>query len=84
MSLSSPFSPRELLARVKAVLRRGPVRGEEGPPERVVHGPLVVDQARHEALLEGESLPLTATEFRLLHFLAGRPGRGRARASRAS
>ena len=73
--IPKPFSPRELVARVKAVLRRGPPRGEEGPPERVVRGPLVVDASRHEAMLAGEPLTLTATEFRLLHFLAAHPGR---------
>lgn len=73
--IPKPFSPRELIARVKAVLRRGPPRGEEGPPERVVRGPLVVDAARHEAMLAGEMMTLTATEFRLLHFLAAHPGR---------
>ncbi len=73
--IPKPFSPRELVARVKAVLRRGPPRGEEGPPERVVRGALVVDAARHEAMLAGEVLTLTATEFRLLHFLAAHPGR---------
>jgi len=72
--IPKPFSPRELVARVKAVLRRGPVRGEEGPTERVVRGPLVVDAARHEARLDGALLTLTATEFRLLHFLAAHPG----------
>ncbi len=73
--VAKPFSPRELVARVKAVLRRGPVRSEDGPAERVVQGPLVVDSSRHEALLDGEPVSLTATEFRLLHFLASHPGR---------
>jgi two-component system phosphate regulon response regulator PhoB len=73
--VAKPFSPRELVARVKAVLRRGPLHDEQGPAERVVAGPLVVDAARHEALLDGEPLSLTATEFRLLHFLAAHPGR---------
>jgi two-component system phosphate regulon response regulator PhoB len=73
--VTKPFSPKELVARVKAVLRRGPPRGEEGPPERVVRGPLVVDAARHEAVLSGKVLGFTATEFRLLHFLAAHPGR---------
>ena len=73
--IPKPFSPKELVARVKAVLRRGPPRGEEGPPERVVRGGLLVDASRHEVLLDGEPVPLTATEFRLLHFLAAHPGR---------
>jgi two-component system phosphate regulon response regulator PhoB len=73
--IPKPFSPRELIARVKAVLRRGPPRGEEGPPERVVRGPLVMDAARHEALVDGKPVSLTATEFRMLHFLCAHPGR---------
>jgi two-component system alkaline phosphatase synthesis response regulator PhoP len=73
--VSKPFSPRELVARVRAVLRRGPPRGEEGPPERVVRGPLVVDASRHEVLCDGHAVSFTATEFRLLHFLAAHPGR---------
>lgn len=70
-----PFSPRELVARVHAVLRRGPLHEEGGPAERVVAGPLRVDAVRHEAELDGDPLPLTATEFKLLHFLAAHPGR---------
>ena len=73
--VAKPFSPRELVARVKAVLRRGPFRDEEGPSERILVGPLVVDKARHEAQVDGVPLQLTATEFRLLHFLAAHPGR---------
>ena len=73
--VSKPFSPRELTARVKAVLRRGPVHDDVGPDERIVAGPLRIDVARHEALLDDTSLPLTATEFRLLQFLAAHPGR---------
>ena len=60
---------------MKAVLRRGPPRGEEGPPERVVRGPLTIDVSRHEATLSGDPVNLTATEFKLLHFLAAHPGR---------
>ncbi len=73
--IPKPFSPKEMVARVRAVLRRGPPRGEEGPPERVVRGSLVVDASRHEVLLESEPVTLTATEFKLLHFLAAHPGR---------
>ena len=74
--LSKPFSPRELVARVKVVLRRGPLREESGgSSERVVRGPLAIDLARHEARLEERLLVLTPTEMRLLHFLASHPGR---------
>lgn len=70
-----PFRPRELLARVKAVLRRGPLRDEKGSGERIVRGGLVVDAMRHEVRVEGKPVPFTATQFRLLHFLASHPGR---------
>jgi DNA-binding response OmpR family regulator len=73
--VSKPFRPRELLARVKAVLRRGPLREERGAGDRIVRGGLVVDAARHEVLVDGKALPFTATQFRLLHFLASHPGR---------
>lgn len=69
--VTKPFSPRVLLARVKAVLRR-----KEGEPTReVVFGEsLRIDPARHQVFVEGEPLDLTLTQYRLLHFLALRPG----------
>jgi two-component system phosphate regulon response regulator PhoB len=71
--MTKPFSPRVLLARVRAVLRR---RSAELPDERStvrVHD-LVVDPVRHEILLGGKPVELTYTEFALLHFLARKPG----------
>jgi DNA-binding response OmpR family regulator len=73
--VTKPFSPRELLARVKAVLRRGPQREEAEAAKRLVRGPLVIDSDRHEAVLDGTAVRFTATEFRLLHFLALHSGR---------
>jgi DNA-binding response OmpR family regulator len=73
--VTKPFSPKELVARVKAVLRRGPAREDVEATRRVRQGPLVVDADRHQARLEGRDLGLTPTEFRLLHFLAAHPGR---------
>ncbi|MFM1872479.1 MAG: hypothetical protein RL398_1901 [Planctomycetota bacterium] len=73
--ITKPFSPRELVARVKVVLRRGPLREESGRGERVVRGPLAIDLGRHEARLDEVLLTLTPTEMRLLHFLASHPGR---------
>lgn len=73
--IAKPFSPKELVARVKVVLRRGPLREESGGGERVVRDDLVVDLGRHEASVDGKSLTLTPTEMRLLHFLASHPGR---------
>ena len=72
--ITKPFKTRELLARIRAVLRRGDLRGES---ERDVlrRGGLVIDALRHEVRYEGELIVLTATEFRLLRFLAANPGR---------
>jgi two-component system alkaline phosphatase synthesis response regulator PhoP len=73
--VTKPFSPKELVARVLAVLRRGPLTDEVGAGERIVCGRVVVDAARHEVLVDSKSVPFTATEFRLLYFLASHPGR---------
>jgi DNA-binding response OmpR family regulator len=69
--VTKPFSPRELAARVRAVLRR--VGDQGGGLLRV--GPLVLDAERQEAHLGERHLPLTPTEFRLLLVLAREPGR---------
>jgi len=68
-----PFSPREVVARVKAVLRR--VEGEVSPPEMIRVGDLVIDLARHTVEMAGRPVELTPTEFDLLVVLARRPGR---------
>ena len=73
--ITKPFSPKELVARVKVVLRRGALKEDSGAGERVLRGQLLVDLGRHEARLDGTALPLTPTEMRLLHFLAAHPGR---------
>ena len=74
--LVKPFSPRELVARVKAVLRRA---GEGEAPLNALTtfdgGRLRIDELRHEVQLEGRPVDLTPTEFRLLATLAGYPGR---------
>ena len=70
-----PFSPKELVARVKAVLRRGALKEERGQGERVVRPGLVIDAGRHEVLVDDQPASFTATELRLLHFLASHPGR---------
>lgn len=67
-----PFRPRELMARIRSVLRRGDFI-EEG--EGLVSiDKLVIDINRHEVKLEGKKIVLTAMEFKLLHFLASHPG----------
>jgi two-component system alkaline phosphatase synthesis response regulator PhoP len=70
--VTKPFSPRELAARVRVVLRRLP--GERGPDE-IKRGELTVNFLRHEASLAGRSLNLTTVEFKLLGVLAKEPGR---------
>jgi two-component system response regulator BaeR/two-component system response regulator AdeR len=72
-----PYSPREVVARVKAVLRR--VSGQATTPERFAVGGLEVDLGSYEARCRGESLHLTSSELRLLAALAREPGRVRRR-----
>ena len=67
--ITKPFSPREVLARVRAVLRRG----SRETPEMVRAGDLVIDMRAHEVTLQGRRLDLTPTEFRLLEILASHP-----------
>ncbi len=70
--MTKPFSPRELAARVRAVLRRLP--GERGPNE-IQHGELTVNFLQHEAYLADKPLNLTLVEFKLLGVLIKEPGR---------
>ena len=71
--VTKPFSPRVLLARVRAVLRRR--SGEQADETAVLTvGDLRVDTARHEVVVRGHEVDLTASEFRILVFLARRPG----------
>ena len=73
--LTKPFSPRELVARVRAVLRR--VKPGEAPaPERMLrHGRLAVDLDRFTVAWQGREAPLTVTELGILRTLLGRPGK---------
>jgi two-component system alkaline phosphatase synthesis response regulator PhoP len=73
--LTKPFSPRELVARVRAVLRRADAGSTSGAGEIVRAGDLTLDLPRMRAELGGRSLDLTATEFQLLAALARQPGR---------
>jgi DNA-binding response OmpR family regulator len=75
--VTKPFSPREVVARVKAILRRS-----EGPverPELLSAGRVEVDLARREARVDGLVVALTSREFQLLAFFAERPGRALSR-----
>jgi DNA-binding response OmpR family regulator len=73
--LTKPFSPRELVARVRAVLRRVAGAAEPAADEIVRAGDLTLDIARMRADLAGRAVELTATEFTLLLTLARQPGR---------
>lgn len=71
--ITKPFSPRVLTSRTRAVLRRY----EEGSPnenETIDIHDLLIHPGRHEVTLGGQAIDLTYTEFRVLHFLARRPG----------
>ena len=71
--VTKPFSPRELVARVRAVLRRSDPGGEDGTD--LVINNLVIHPDRFKAEVDGEPTDLTPTEFRILMVLAGAPGR---------
>jgi len=72
-----PFSPRELVARVKGILRRAgrSVLASPEPGEVVDRGRLRLDVDRHRCTWDGEEVNLTVTEFGLLHSLTGMPGK---------
>src|SRR5207249_3841079 len=73
--LTKPFSPRELVARIRAMLRRSRA-ASTAPAEETLHfGDLVIAPARHTVILAGVPVPLTALEFTLLATLAAHPGR---------
>jgi two-component system OmpR family response regulator len=73
--LTKPFSPRELVARVRAVLRRVDAGSRPTDDEIVRAGDLTLDVPRMRAELQGRSIDLTPTEFQLLAALARQPGR---------
>ena len=73
--VTKPFSPRELAARVKAVLRRSGRRDDAAAPAGPMHSGLVLDAERRRVWLDGEEVELTFTEFELLKTLSGTPGR---------
>jgi two-component system phosphate regulon response regulator PhoB len=75
--VTKPFSPRELKARIKSVLRR---RAPEAVQEPLTAGALTLDPATHRVTADGQPVPLGPTEFRLLRFLLARPERVHSRA----
>jgi len=76
--VTKPFNPRELVGRIRAVLRRA--LPEEERPEEMRFGDLVISFLRHEVRVRGAVAALTPTEFRLLETLAREPGRAFSRA----
>jgi len=72
-----PFSPRELVSRIRAVFRR---RAPQHSGEAVEYGPILIDPARHEVRVNGEAIRLGLAEFKLLSFLANHPDRVYSRA----
>jgi two-component system phosphate regulon response regulator PhoB len=75
--LTKPFSPRELLLRIKKILARG--QTEEKLRDQLRFGDLLIDVPRHIASWKGKTIELTATEFRLLTVLSQRAGRVQSR-----
>ena len=73
--IAKPFSPREMIARVKAVLRRGQMQNSQTPADRIVIENLIIDLEKHKTFFNQSEIDLTATEFRLLKHLASNPGR---------
>ncbi|MCD6393836.1 MAG: winged helix-turn-helix domain-containing protein, partial [Planctomycetes bacterium] len=69
--ITKPFSPRVLIARVRAVLRRPLLPAQT---DVLIAGILEIDPGRHRVIVQGRRVELTSTEFKLLHFLASRPG----------
>ncbi|SFG82052.1 two-component system, OmpR family, alkaline phosphatase synthesis response regulator PhoP [Desulfotomaculum arcticum] len=74
--ITKPFSPRELVARVKAVLRRTSAREDQSQPEEgIKFGTLTIDSERYEVKVSGQQVELTPKEFELLDFLARNAGK---------
>ena len=75
--ITKPFSPKVLVARIKAVLRRSGAKKSEkddGRPTVITVGELAINKGKHEVLLGSEEIQLTATEFGILALLAGKCG----------
>ncbi|MCU7730102.1 response regulator transcription factor [Actinoplanes sp. KI2] len=78
--VTKPFSPRELVLRIRSVLRRAVPAADPAPPASIADGGLRLDTARRLAELDGAPLSLTVREFDLLVFLICHPGRAWSRA----
>jgi DNA-binding response OmpR family regulator len=73
--ITKPFSPKELIARVKAVLRRGILVEKAPTAEKIQLGDLEIDTGKYRVTIGERDVKLTASEFKLLHYLASHPGR---------
>lgn len=73
--VTKPFSPRELVARVKAILRRTGSSSQEINEHQIELGNLIIDLNKHEVLLDGKQVNFTPKEFELLRLLAGNVGK---------
>lgn len=69
--VTKPFSPRELIARIRAIMRRG---AEQQTSDIVKKGDMIIDSAKYKVMVGSEEIPLTTTEFKLLEYMARRPG----------
>src|ERR1044071_4889875 len=74
--VTKPFSPREVVLRIRAIMRRGEGKHDE---DRLIAGPITVDPARYEVSVNGKRINLTSLEFKLLRTLMQRRGRVQAR-----
>jgi two-component system, OmpR family, phosphate regulon response regulator PhoB len=74
--VTKPFSPREVILRIRAILRRGETKQVD---ERLTAGPITIDPARHEVSVSGKRINLTSLEFKLLRTLMQRRGRVQSR-----
>jgi two-component system alkaline phosphatase synthesis response regulator PhoP len=73
--MTKPFSPKELVARVRAVLRRSESLKQDSPGDMLRAGDLQIDLTRHRVRVKNQEVDLTATEFELLAVMARQPGR---------
>ncbi len=73
--IRKPFSPNELIARVKTVLRRVETRRETEAPETISVGHITINPGKHEVFVNGNKVELTSAEFRILQLLASETGR---------
>ncbi len=73
--ITKPFSVREVMARVNAVLRRAQPPGASAAPEREILGEFAIDRAARRVVVDGREVKVTAREFDLLSFLLSHPGR---------